>query len=101
MFKETIDKFLATHGKAAARVVNALARHDKFKTAIETEVGQVLMADCLNRMEAILEKIITEDATPQELAEFRALREIADRWQDRLVAYTKAVKQIAENKIRT
>ena len=96
--KQVIDTFLKTHGKDAARIVNILAKRDKFKKALETDVGKEIMADALNRMEGILGKVIEESASPQELAEFRALRSIVDKWQDKLAEYSRAINQIANNK---
>jgi hypothetical protein len=96
---EVINKFLQTHGKDAARIVGILAKREKFKKAIETDVGSEIMSDALNRMEGILGKIIEESATPQELAEFRALRSIVDKWQDKLAEYSKAIHKIAANKL--
>lgn len=99
MQNDVINKFLQTHGKQAARVVNILAKREKFKRAIETDIGGEIMVDALNRMEELLQKIIEETASPQELGEFRALRNIVNKWQDKLAEYSKAIKQIAENKI--
>lgn len=97
--QDAINRFLETHGQRAVRVISVLAKRSKFKEAIESEVGRELMADVLSNMEDILDKIINETATDTEKADFRAYRGIANKWQDRLAAYNKAVLQIATNKI--
>lgn len=97
--QDAVDRFLTTHGERAKRVITVLAKQAKFKEAIESEVGQALMADVVESMESLLEKIINDTASPEEKAEFRAFRLIADKWQAKLSAYTRAVMQIATNKI--
>jgi len=96
---EPVNRFLKTHGQKAARVVEILAKKEKFKAAIETDVGKEIMIDAINRMEELLEKVLDEKETPQEKAEFRALRGIVDKWQGKLADYSKALYQIANNKI--
>jgi len=97
---EAIEKFVSTHGNRAGMVISALAQKSKFKEAIESDIGQELMADVLASMEEILPKIINEKATTQEKAEFRALRMIANKWQDRLAAYNREARKITNNTLK-
>jgi len=92
-----IEKFLNTHGQKAAKVITVLAKRAKFKTAIETDIGQELLIDSLTEMEDLLDKIINETATKIEKADFRSLRKITNRWIDRIARYNKAVYKIENN----
>ena len=92
-----IEKFLNTHRDRSAKIITVLAKRAKFKAAIETDIGQELMIDALSSMEEILEKIIMETATPKEKADFRALRMIMTKWQDKIAAYNKAVFKVENN----
>ena len=91
------EKFLGTHGNKAGMVISALAKKSKFKEAIESELGQELLSDVLACMEEILPKIINEKATTQEKAEFRALRMISNRWQDKLASYNREAQKVINN----
>jgi len=94
---QQIEKFLYTHREKAGKVISVLAKRSKFKTAIETEIGQELMLDALTCMEELLDKIIMEKATKEEKADFRALRKIMTKWQDKIAAYNKAVFKVENN----
>lgn len=94
---EQYEKFLRTHGNKAGQVISVLAQKAKFKEAIESDIGQELMSDVLSCMEEILPKIINEKATKQEKADFRALRMIANRWQDRLSSYNREAQKVMNN----
>jgi len=94
---QQIEKFLETHRDKAAKVISVLAKRAKFKAAIETDIGQELMIDALSSMEELLDKIIMERATKEEKADFRALRKIMTKWQDKIAAYNKAVYKVENN----
>lgn len=94
---QQIEKFLETHRDKAAKVISVLAKRAKFKVAIETDIGQELMIDALSSMEELLDKIIMERATKEEKADFRALRKIMTKWQDKIAAYNKAVYKVENN----
>lgn len=97
---DKLNKFVANHGERAGRIINILAKQAKFKKALETEVGQEIFSDVLISMESLLEKIIIETATKEEKADFRALRMIAERWQDKLADYNKTILQIAKEQTK-
>ena len=94
---QQIEKFLQTHREKAAKVITVLAKRAKFKAAIETEVGQELLLDALASMEELLDKIIMERATKEDKADYRALRKIMTRWQDKIAAYNKALYKVENN----
>ena len=94
---DQIEKFLNTHGHKAAKIISVLAKRAKFKAAIETDIGQELLADALASMEELLDKIIMEKATTREKADFRALRIITGKWMDKIAAYNRAVFKVENN----
>jgi len=91
---ESINRFLQTSGKKAARVLNTLGKNQAFMSAIESPVGQELMSDALIRMEGLLDKVIDETATPQEKAEFRALKGILLGWGTKINSYLINIQEI-------
>ena len=57
-------------------------------------VGQDIMRDAINQMEGLLEKIVNEESTDAERAEYRAYRRILDRWTERINRYKTMVDEI-------
>ena len=94
---QQLEKFLNTHGQKAAKVVSVLAKRSKFKTAVETDIGQELLIDALASMEELLESIIMEKATAKDKATFRALRMITTKWIDKIAAYNREVYKVENN----
>jgi hypothetical protein len=71
----------AESGAKAQKMINALSKTEGFVAAMSDKVGQEVLNDALVLSEQILDKIIDEDATKEEVAEFRALKKIIERWQ--------------------
>jgi len=101
-----LDEFLEKHkykfksdkeGKAYQnRLFANLNKVRPFQEAIKSEIGKELLRDVTNDMDLIIEKIINEKASDEELAEYRALRRIAFRWANRIIRFEEIKKQIRE-----
>ncbi len=71
-----IEKYLKLTGKKGQMIISALGKMNKyFDSVISNEIGQDLLHTDIMRMEDILQKIVREQATEPELAEFRYLRD--------------------------
>ena len=73
---KTIEQFILRTGKRGEKTLTVLgALYPYIHSLLETEVGQTLLEDDILRHDALLTKIYREEVTPQELAEFRFLRD--------------------------
>jgi len=69
------------------RVLADLARRDKFVKALGSEVGTEILSDAITYMDILLTKIIEEEATDSERAEYRAYKKIIDKWAIKVENY--------------
>ena len=58
-----------------AKILSALGKKHVLVRALETELGKTLLSDAMERMDSLLVKIIHEDSTDAERAEYRVLKE--------------------------
>lgn len=79
-------------GKNTQRILTALERTNGFVAAFNNPLGQELLNDAISEMGMILEKIINEEATPQELADFRAYRRITTKWVEIINTHKENIK---------
>lgn len=71
-----VEEFLLKTGKKGIKTIDTLAKlYPNIHALLDTEVGIALLEDDILRHDALLTKIYREEATPQELAEFRFLRD--------------------------
>ena len=90
-----LESFLSRRKKKEGeRVFKALGRTQSFFQAINTPLGQELLSSVVERMEIILERIISEDADNKEKAEFRVLRNITSEWSEKINTFQKAKEEI-------
>ncbi len=72
-----IEKYLKLTGKKGQMIISALGKMNKyFDSVISNEIGRDLLHTDIMRMEDLLQKIVMEQTTGTELAEFRYLRDI-------------------------
>ena len=91
---EQLDKFLAVHGTRGTKVLSIAGKVKDFNIAITTDIGRHLLNDVMVQMEMLLEKIIESNATKEDLAEYRVLRKIINRWSKKIVLFQEAKKNI-------
>jgi hypothetical protein len=91
-----IEKYLKITGKKGQMVISALGKMDKyFDSVMSTEIGQNLLEVDIFRMEDLLQRIIREEATQGELAEFRYLRDARIPYVvSRIQTYIRSLEQI-------
>jgi methionyl-tRNA synthetase len=93
--EKTIELYArANSGPKAQKMINVLSKTHGFISAFKDKVGQEVMLDALQRSEEILDKIVDETATPQERAEFRALKKIIARWQKIWAVHNEALNEL-------
>lgn len=80
--------------KRSAEIIKILGRQVGLMNALATEPGKQILSGALNRIGILLEKIINEDATEQERAEYRALRNIVSEWSGKINVYFKGVETV-------
>lgn len=93
-----IEEFLRKEGKHGERVLATLGKNSQFLNAMATPLGQELLKDSVARLEVTLEKIVNEQATPQELAEYRVLRDLVYTWAERITRYVSDLKKVKGGK---
>jgi hypothetical protein len=71
-----IRNYLAVSYKQGAKTLSMLGKlRYHFELIYKSDVGQHILGTSIVRMEHLLEKVYREEATQQELAEFRFLRD--------------------------
>lgn len=80
--------------KRTAKYLNTLAKDDKLVQALKTKVGKSLMSALLDDLDRLLKKVVKEDASKEELAEYRVLKKICTKWCDELSTYLKTLNEL-------
>jgi len=71
-----IQEYLRDNGKKGKMTISILSKLYPYFTAVfNTELGKQLLAEDIGRMDELMVKVYREEANPQELAEFRYLRD--------------------------
>ena len=99
MIEPTIDElegYLKNHGKQASLTVSILGKLQPFMNALKTELGQEILKDDMIQHEILLTKIYNENATIQELAEFRYLKNRLRKIAERVNTYNEKVREITQ-----
>jgi len=91
---EKVERFLFKAGKRGAQLLSVLSKQQSFIRAIESEIGRELLKDALSITEGLLEKIIGEEASEAERAEYRALKKILIIWAQRIETYQHNLEKI-------
>jgi hypothetical protein len=84
--------------KQVSKVLAWLGDIKPFIEAFESEIGNEIFQDAIQNMDIIHAKMMHQEETPEERAEFHALQRIVRRWHDKFNAYAKMVKTVKENK---
>lgn len=83
-----LAKIARKMGSGNARMLlNILGREKAFIEAITSPLGEELMTDLVNSIEARIKLIIDEKDQPKDRAEIRALREVLRKWQGKINTY--------------
>ena len=93
---QVIGAYLAKKGQKANALLSVLGRQQPFIDAMSTPAGRELLDDAITVMQEIMQKIVEETATPQEQAEFRALKKIMARWEQKIHSYMTAGRMVKE-----
>lgn len=94
-----VERFLAKEGKRGARVLSVLGELSPIKKALESDIGKLVIGDIATDMEQTLPKIINEEATDIELADFRAGRRLAEKVARRINAYYQEEGKVRKGRI--
>ncbi len=91
-----IEKYLKLTGKKGQMIISALGKMNKyFDSVVSSEIGQDLLHTDIMRMEDILQKIVKEQITETDLAEFRYLMDIRNPSViERVQKYLESLHQI-------
>ncbi len=77
-------------------LLSVLGRQSKLYQALETDVGQEILHTALKRAEALLKKVVEEEASAQELAEYRVLKTILFEWALKIDEFYKNLNKISK-----
>lgn len=90
-----MEALLARKGKKKGNeVFNVLGRTEGFIKIIRKDIGRELLLEIAADLDKLFEKIINEEATEVERADFRALRKIGRRWTEKINAFEAALEEI-------
>jgi hypothetical protein len=92
--EDVLKLFKYKQSKEAQKILEVVIDQTKFKDAFLSEVGQALLQDIGYRLEELFPKIVNEKITEQEMAEFRALKFIVERWINKIDMYIKNIQGI-------
>lgn len=97
-----ISGYSERHGvKATQRLLSILGRRSRFVEAFESELGQMLLYDAVKNADLLLDKIIDEEASSEEKAEYRAYRNILQTWTSRIIQYQNGINQLIDKEEET
>ena len=94
---DKIERFLEERKGRGRMTFKVLAQLNPFIVAMESELGQKILQDDIDRHEELLIKVYNENATPEEMAEFRYLKRRLEIIANRINTYTKGVKEVISN----
>jgi hypothetical protein len=92
---EQLANYLKRTGKAGARTLHILGKHQSFVEALNSTYGQEILHDALQRHEQLLDRIASLDATDGEKGEYKALKDIIIRWSEKIAAYEDNLKRVS------
>lgn len=97
--EEDVARYAKKRGpQNTGRLLSVLGKDKQFLNAWDSPIGKELMEHDLNKAEMLLEKIITESASPQEKADFRAIRESLVYRASRITRYYKNLDNLKRGK---
>jgi len=97
--EQDIQRYASKRGpQNASKLLSVLGKNKQFLNAWESPVGQELMNQLLVDAEGFLEKIIEDKATPEEKAEFRAIRRWLSKVASKIGAYYKDLETLKRGK---
>jgi hypothetical protein len=73
----------------ASSLLSALGRDKQFINAIESSVGQELLADAMLEIENKISLYLAGEEKPEDRAELNAYTRITKRWQAKIERYNK------------
>ena len=94
---DQLEQFIKRYGRRASHTMSVLGKYDPFVQAIQTEVGQQLMKDDIDRHEYLLNKVYEEQANDSEFAEFRYLKRRLLTVAERITIWMEAMKSVKNN----
>lgn len=92
--KADIEQFLKATGRRGERVLSVLGKTTQFYNAMTHPLGQELLSDIVSNMEYLLEKIVNEEASDKDRADYRAFRNIALSWGEKIAKHLKKIEQV-------
>jgi hypothetical protein len=92
-----LEEYQEKYGKRAASTLGVLGKLVGFVEAIKSPLGLELLKDDIERVDELLEKMILENITPQELAELRYLKnQRLPKVTGRISTFLKLSKEVAD-----
>ena len=92
---EDAVEFVEGQRKRGSRLLKPLARAiPNIEALFKTNLGNELLKDDLDQFDFLLCKIIDEEATPEERAEFRVIRRRLSIIAERLSTFMEGLKQM-------
>ncbi len=95
---EEIEKYLQKAKTRGSQVIEIIAKYNKYLTIIlGDEIGRNIIQSDIKRIDDLFKKVYNEDITPQEMAEFRYLRDNRiPSIIEKITTYMKLLKKVKE-----
>ena len=90
-----LQRLLEMKGKRGADAISVLSKlYPVLNSVFNSEIGREILTQELNDFDNLLEKIVEEKASTNELAEFRVLRRRIRQYAEQVRTYLSHVDQI-------
>jgi len=80
--------------RAIGSALSKLGKYQPYYNILTSKIGQAILGDALEQCNFFLLKIINDDATAADRAEYRAYRRIIDRQLEKIYSYIKIVDRV-------
>jgi hypothetical protein len=82
----------------AQKILKVLGKTESFARAFSSQVGQEILMDAIQESEVLLDKIVKEEASEGDRAEFRAFKKIITRWEQIWNSHNAALEELKNAK---
>ena len=93
-----VENFIKEHGwQNSQRIFTVLGKYSDFYDAIRSPVGKEILRDLMNRINAKLESIATNEANDQDKMEYKVCCELLESYAKKIKIYITHAKKLKEN----
>ncbi len=96
---ETLDAFIQRNPtKRVNAILGALNRSTGFMKALESPLGVELLDEVGGQLESLMKKIVDEEASEKDRADFRAYKRIGRSWGEKIRKHYELIQRVKGDK---